>query len=146
MAEPSDVRMLFYNVLKTYADTETFRIEVEGKGFTPTDRETWLQFYFRTARPSKPYAGTKTHSTQKGFFQVNVIGPENRLQKKFEQIAWEVAESYWPGNPDATPTLGTAPLVKLGPTPPHVKDMTAPGEGRLGSIMTLDWHSDFPRA
>lgn len=148
MAEISDVRDILYATLKTFADAQSpaLRIEVAGSAFTPGDSETWLKFHFRTARPSKPYAGTWYQSKEAGFFQVDVMGPESRLQKAFEKIAWDIREAYWPTNSEYAPTLGSAPLVRLGPTAPHVIDHPAPDPGRLGSSVTIYWHADFSRS
>lgn len=147
MAEISDVRQLLYDALKTFADAQTpvMRIRTNGVQFTPQTTETWLTFHFVTASPSKPYAGTWYQSKEAGFFQVDVMGPESRLQKAFEKIAWDIREAYWPTTSPIAPTLGTSPLVRLGPTAPHVRDHPAPDAGRLGSIVTIDWHSDFSR-
>lgn len=147
MAEISDVRQLFYDRLKTFADAQSpaLRIHVRGLKFTPGDAETWLIFDFKNARPSKPYAGTWYQSQEAGFCQIIVMGPEQRLQKAFEKIAWDVREAFWPTNVDYAPTLGSSPLVRLGPTAPHVADLPAPDPGRLGSVVTIDWHSDFSR-
>lgn len=147
MAEISDVRDLLYATLKTFAlaQSPVLRIAVEGKAFKPNDSETWLRYAFRVARPSKPFAGTWYQSKEAGFFQVDVMGPEALLQKTFEKIAWDVREAYWPTNSAIAPTLGSSPLVRLGPTAPHVIDHPAPDAGRLGSIVTIDWHSDFSR-
>lgn len=148
MAEISDVRQLFYNALKAFADAQSpaLRVQVKGIQFTPGDSETWLRFHFVTARPSKPYAGTWYQSKEAGFFQVEVMGPESRLQKAFEKIAWDIRETFWPTSSAIAPTLGATPLVRLGPTAPHVIDHPAPDAGRLGSIVTIDWHSDFSRS
>lgn len=147
MAELSDVRQLFFNALKTWADAQApyLRIQIEGVQFTPGTQETWLRFTFRVARPSKPYAGTWYLSKETGFFQIDVMGPESRLQKAYEKIAWDIREIYWPSTAVIAPTLGSSPLVRLGPTAPHVIDHPAPDAGRLGSIVTIDWHADFTR-
>lgn len=147
MAEISDVRDLFFARLKTFADAQSpvLRIHVEGRPFTPADNETWLRFALRVASPSKPYAGTWYISKEAGFFQADVMGPESRLQKAFEKIAWDIREAFWPSSAELGPTLGPSPLVRLGPTAPHVLDHPAPDAGRLGSIVSIDWHSDFSR-
>jgi hypothetical protein len=145
VAEHSDVRDRFYAVLKTFATDNSLRIEHKGVEFTPADDETWLVFSFETRRPEKYYAGTGYQSNEGGFCQVDVIGPESRKQKAFELIAWDVRNAYWPQTSTTGPTLGTGPIVRLGPEPPWVRNHPAPGAGRLGSLVSIDWHADFPR-
>lgn len=145
MAQISDVRLLLFAALETYADANSLRIEVKGEGFKPGDDETYLRFHFRTAEPSKPYAGYKALDKEHGFLQVDVFGPESRKQVAFEKIASEIREVYWPSNSVNTPTLGSDPLVRIGPAAPHVKDHPAPDVGRLGSTCTVWWESDFPK-
>lgn len=145
MAEISDVRDLFFARLKMFADAQALRIEISGERFKPGDNETWLRFSFKAARPSNPYAGTWRISQEKGFAQIDVFGPEARKQKAFEKIAWDVREAYWPTSAVLAPTLGSTPLVRLGPSAPQVVDHPSPEAGRLGSIVTIYWTSNFPR-
>ena len=152
MPQISDVRDLLVGRLNTWAAAQAptaVRVEVEGAQFRPRDDETWVRFFLRVAAPSKPYAGTWYVSKEAGFLQVDVLGPERRLQKAYEKIAWSVREAFWPIDSEIAPTYGGSPgllpLVRLGPTAPHVRDHPAPGDGRLGSIVTIDWNSDFAR-
>lgn len=147
MAEHSDVRQAFYAALKTFADAQSpaLRICVKGLAFTPADRETYLKFHFVTRKPSKPYAGAASISKEGGFFQVDCIVPESRLEKAAEQLAWDVREHFWPSSADFAPTLGSNPLIRLGPAAPHVHPHPAPDTGTLAHICEIDWHSDFPR-
>lgn len=148
MVEISDVRDLFFSKLNTWAGAQLtpLRIEIAGEQFKPGNLETWITFAFLVAEPSKPYAGTWYISKEKGICQIQVLGPESRKQKAFEKIAWDIREEFWPTGSQLAPTLGSSPLVRLGPTAPHVVDHPAPDAGRLGSILTLQWHSDFQRA
>lgn len=148
MAEISDIRQLFYDKLKIFADAESpvLRIVTDGVEFIEADNETYIEWFFRSAEPSKPFGGFRGSDQQKGFTQINVIGPESKKQKAFEMIAWRIGITFWPtASASQRPTLGTSPLVSLGPTAPHVKDHPAPGVGHLGSICTIYWHSDFPK-
>lgn len=147
MAEISEVRQLFYNALKTFADAQTpaLRIYIRGQEFTPANDETWLRFTLLTARPSKVFAGTGYHSRESGIFQVDIFGPEGRGEKAFEMIAWDIREHFWP-NTVTAPTLGTNPLVRLGPEAPHVRPAPESGKGLLGAIVSIPFYSHFSRA
>lgn len=155
MAELSDVRDLFYGVLQTFADAQTPALLVFIKGGedpatgkeyeAPNDAE-YLRWNIVTRKPGAHFAGRGHISNEGGIFQVDVMGPEDRLQKHYESLAFSLRRAYWPDTTTSkAPTLGTDPLVRLL-APPHIRDHPSPDKGELGSIMTIDWASDFPRA
>lgn len=149
MTDTVVVEGLVYAKLKEFAQAQspTLDIRVDGVRFNPAAADTFLEQYMIDAEPAAHYAGTNHQSHESGVYQVNVIGPERRKLKAYRVLAWAIRHHFWPlSNTTKAPTLGTSPLVRLGPKPPHVHRHPAPGEGRLGFVVDIYWNADLPRA
>lgn len=146
MAEISDIRSLLYDKLFTFADGESPALRIFVKGideFKPAGDEVFLRQWLLTATPRHLFAGAVYDSRENGIYQIDVVVPEEYGQKEAEKIAWRVRTHFWPDGIKTGPTLGTDPLLRLGPRPPYVRDHPAPDAGFLASSVDVYWNSDI---